>query len=564
MRVQGRGRANPAAMIRRVRACLISLTTTLLALAAAVGSAGAQDPRAASAAAPALLSAMPPAKVLVYCADASPEGFDPALWDSSSTSNVTTQLFQGLLRYRRGGTVLVPELATAWVVSKDAKTFSFTLRRGVKFHTTPYFKPTRDLNADDVMFSFTRLIDPKLPFNVAFPATFVYPQSLGLAQMIAGIDRVSDFEVRFRLHKPNVNFLSYFAGSFAAVHSTEYAAQLLAQGRASAINNLPVGTGPYRFKSYRKDDVLRLQPHPDYWRGVQATPALVYAISREASVRVQKLARGECHVASPIRDVDISALSGHPQVSILKILGLNISYLAFNLKKPPVNQRDVREALDIAIDRNALFKVLFPRGDALQAVSAFPPAVPGFNKALKNEYDPARARQLLTAAGFANGFDIDLWALPISRPTNPNGQLMAQMIQADWARVGVKARIVTYEWGEYLKRANAGEHFVYMSGWSSDIAEADEFLTPNLTCPASRGGIKFCNKDFDALVDGARAEADEPKRLLMFEKAQEIFKRERPWMPMAHASIYIPVRKDVQGFVMSPNGSVDFEDVVRR
>ena len=546
-------------MIRRVRACLISLTTTLLALSAAVFAADSPSPPALSS-----LPSLQPAKVLVYCADASPEGFDPALWDSSSTSNVTTQLFQGLLRYQRGGTELAPELATAWAVSEDARTFSFTLRQGVKFHTTPYFTPTRAMNADDVVFSFTRLIDPKLPFNVAFPATFVYPQSLGLAQMIAGIDRVSATQVRFRLHKPNVNFLSYFAGSFAAVHSAEYAAQLLAQGRASAINNQPIGTGPYRFKSYRKDDVLRLQPHPEHWRGVQATPALVYAISREASVRVQKLARGECHVASPIRDVDISALSGHPQVRILKILGLNISYLAFNLKKPPVNQRDVREALDIAIDRNALFKVLFPRGDALQAVSAFPPAVPGFNKALKNDYNPERAKQLLAAAGFANGFEIDLWALPISRPTNPNGQLMAQMIQADWARVGVKTRIVTYEWGEYLTRANSGEHFIYMSGWSSDIAEADEFLTPNLTCPASRGGIKFCNKDFDALVDSARAETDLAKRLQMFEKAQEIFKRERPWMPMAHASIYIPVRKDVQGFVMSPNGSVDFEGVVRR
>ena len=103
-----------------------------------------------------------------------------------------------------------------------------------------------------------------------------------------------------------------------------------------------------------------------------------------------------------------------------------------------------------------------------------------------------------------------------------------------------------------------------MSGWSSDIAAADEFLTPNLTCAASRGGIKFCNAEFDALLNAARAEADESKRLRMFEKAQEIFKRERPWMPIAHSSVYIPVRKDVAGFVMSPNGSVDFEDVVRR
>ena len=518
------------------------------------------------------------AKPLVYCADASPEGFDPALWDSASTGNVTSQIFQGLVAFKRGTPVLEPSLATAWAVSPDAKTLSFTLRRDVKFHSTPYFTPTRTFNADDVMFTFTRLIDPKLPFNIAFPATFVYPQSLGLAQMIAGIDRVGDFEVRLRLHRGNVNFLSYFAASFAAVHSAEYAAQLLKQGRASAINNQPVGTGPFQFKSYRKDDVLRLVAHPGYWRGVQPTERLVYAISREPNVRVQKVSRGECHVAAAIRDVDITALTGHPQVVVQKIPALNISYLSFNMKKPPVDRREVREALDIAIDRNALFKVLFPRGDAMQAVSAFPPAVPGYNKALKNEYDPARAQQLLAAAGYVSGKDagkgagkgadkgaleVDLWALPISRPTNPNGQLMAQMIQADWARIGVKARILTYEWGEYLKRANSGEHHIYMSGWSTDVATADEFLTPNLTCAASRGGIKFCNQEFDALVEAARAEVSEPKRLAMFEQAQVIFKRERPWITMAHSSVYIPLRKDVQGFVMAPNGSVDFEGVFR-
>ena len=504
------------------------------------------------------------AKPLVYCADASPEGFDPALWDSSSTSNVTTQIFQGLVAFKRGSSEMVPELATAWAVSPDARTFTFTLRRDVAFHTTPYFTPTRPMNADDVMFTFTRLIDAKLPFNVAFPATFVFPQSLGLTAMVAGIDRLGDHQVRFRLHRGNVNFLSYFAGSFAAIHSAEYAAQLLAAGRASAINNQPIGTGPYQFKNYRKDDVLRLQAHPGFWRGVQQTERLVFAISREPNVRVQKVARGECHISAAIRDVDVTALTGHPQVNILKIQALNISYLAFNMKRPPVDKREVREALDMAVDRDALFKVLFPRGDATQAVSAFPPAIPGFNKSLRNEFDPARARQLLAAAGFPNGFEIDLWALPISRPTNPNGQLMAQMIQADWAQIGVKARIVTYEWGEYLKRANNGEHHIYMSGWSSDVASADDFLSPNLTCASSRGGIKFCNKEFDALLDTARAEVIDSKRLALFEQAQIIFKRERPWIPMAHSSVYIPVRKDVHGFVMAANGSVDFEGVVRK
>ena len=522
----------------------------LLALASCSGSA-----RAALEA--------PGHKPIVFCADASPEGFDPSLWDSASTGNVTSQMFQGLVGFVRGTTTLEPQLATAWQIAPDARTFTFTLRRGVRFHSTPYFRPTRELDADDVVFTFTRFVDPKTPFNRAFPATFIYPQSLGLAEMIEGIDKLDSHTVRFRLKSPNVTFLSYFAMSFAGIHSAEYAAQLLAAGQANAINNRPVGTGPFKFKSYKKDDVVRMLPHEGYWGAPQKPSQLIFAISREPSVRVQKIAAGECHVAAALRDIDIAALDHRREVSVLKKQALNISYLSFNMKKAPTDNRRVREALDIAVDRDALFKVLFPRGDALQAVSAFPPAIAGFNPALKNEYDPARAKQLLAEAGHPDGFAIDLWALPISRPTNPNGLLMAQMIQQDWARIGVKATIKSYEWGEYLKRANNGEHHVYMSGWSGDTGDADDFLAPNLTCAANRSGVKFCNAEFDRLVDRARTLTDAEQRNALYREAQVIFKRERPWMPMAHSAVYIPVRKDVRGFVMAPNGSVDFEGVWR-
>jgi ABC-type transport system substrate-binding protein len=506
------------------------------------------------------------AKPLVYCADASPEGFDPSLWDSTSTSNVTSQLFNGLVGFERGTTTLRPELATGWQITPDAKTFTFTLRRGVKFHSTPYFTPTREFNADDVIFTFRRMTDPQHPFHRAFAVPYVYAQSLGLAEMIAGIDRVDEHTVRFRLKSPNVTFLSYFAMSFAGIHSAEYAAKLLAEGRASAINNQPVGAGPYKWKSYRKDDVLRMLPHEGFWNssgGPQKTTQLIFAISREPAVRVQKMAAGECHITAPLRDIDIAALDKRNEVTILKKQALNISYLAFNLKKPPTDNRAVREALDIAIDRDALFRVLFPRGDAMQAVSAFPPSIAGYNGALKNEFDPERAKLLLAESGLAERLEIDLWALPVARPTNPNGMLMAQMIQQDWAKIGVKATIKTYEWGEYLKRANNGEHHVYMSGWSGDTGDADDFLAPNLTCAASRNGIKFCNAAFDKLVEQGRATVDAETRNAIYREAQAIFKRERPWITIAHSSIYIPLRKDVKGFVMAPNGSMDFEGVHR-
>jgi peptide/nickel transport system substrate-binding protein/dipeptide transport system substrate-binding protein len=504
------------------------------------------------------------AKPLVYCADASPEGFDPGLWDSTSTANATAQIFQGLLQFERGGTKLQPQLATSWTVSADARTFRFKLREGVRFHETARFKPTRTFNADDVLFTFRRFIDPKTAFNQAYPAVFVYPQSLGLAKQIAAIEKRGPYEVEFRLNEPNVTFISYFAMSFAAIQPAEYAEQLLREGRTHAINNEPVGSGPYRFKSYVKDDVLRLQPHPGYWGNAQRNSQLIFAIAREPNVRVQKLLAGECQITSPIRDVDVSTVMKRPDiVQLHKIQALNISYLAFNLKKPPLTDRRVREALDIAIDRDAVFRALFPRGDATQAVNAMPPAIPGYNKDLKNEYDPAKARRLLAEAGFPNGFEIDLWALPVARPTNPNGQLMAQLIQQDWASIGVRAPIKTYEWGEYLKRANKGEHLVYMSGWSGDTGDADDFLAPNLSCASSKGGIKFCNVEFDLLLAKARASSDEAERVRLYSQANALFKRERPWITMAHSTIYIPARKDVRGFVMAPNGRVNFEDVYR-
>lgn len=513
-----------------------------------------------AASAPALAQGKP----LIYCADASPEGFDPGLWDSASTNTVSAQMFDGLLGFKRPTTELVPKLATSFEIAPDAKSVTFKLREGVKFHSTPWFKPTRDFNADDVLFTFQRFIDPNHPFNKAFPANFIYPQNLGLAKLIEGIDRIDDRTIRFRLRQPNVTFVANFAFAWAGIHSAEYGAQLLKEGKASQINVQPVGAGPYQFKSYAKDDVLRMTANPSYWGGKQPTTNLVFSISREPNVRVQKIAAGECHVTAAVRDVDIAGLTGNAQVGIEKIQALNISYLGFNLKKPPTDKREVREALDIAIDRDAIFKALFPRGDAMQAVSAFPPAIPGYNKKLKNEFDPAKAKALLAKAGFAKGFEIDLWALPVQRPTNPNGQLMAQLIQQDWAKIGVKAHIKTYEWGEYLKRANNGEHNVYMSGWSGETGDADDFLTPNLSCAANKSGVKFCNAEFEKLIDEARATPDTAKRIAMYEKAQEIFKRERPWITMAHSTVYIPVRKDVVGFKMAPNGSVDFEGVYRK
>ena len=500
-------------------------------------------------------------KPLVFCAETSPEGFDPALWDSAATYNVTRQIFQGLVAFKRGGVDVVPALAQRWEVSANGLDYTFHLRRGVAFHHTDYFSPKRTFNADDVVFTMQRWIQPESEFNQAFRSQLLGPAGPGLPQVVQAVDKLDPYTVRVRLRERNATFLTFLAMGFAGMQSAEYAAQLLQQHRAADINQFPVGTGPYQFRSYSKDAIIRMSANPLYWRHAQKTGSLIYSIVRDPQVRIQKLKNNECQLAAAIREFDLDSLRADPNIRIASTGAMNISYLAYNLKRPALAKRDVRIALDIAIDRNAMFKALFPKGDAIQAVNPFPPAVWSWNGNIHNEYNPARARQLLAKAGYPDGFTINLWALPVQRPTNPDGKLMAQMIQQDWAKIGVRANIQSYEWGEYLRRAAQGEHDVYMSGLSSDSGDPDDFLSSALSCNVSKDGQRFCNKEFDQLLQAGRQTEDRKLRTVYYRKAQEIFKRERPWITIAHSRIYIPMRKEVTGFVMNPNGSFDFEDV---
>ncbi|WP_293762648.1 ABC transporter substrate-binding protein [uncultured Aquitalea sp.] len=501
---------------------------------------------------------------LVFCAETAPEGFDPALWDSASTYNVTRQIFQGLVKFKRGGTEIIPVLATSWDISPDGLEYVFHLRKGVKFQTTDYFKPGRDFNADDVVFTISRWINPEHPFNKAFKTQLLGPNDYGLSQSVSAVTRVDPYTVKIRLKERNATFLSFLAMGFAGMQSAEYAGKLLAEGRAADINQYPVGTGPYQFKAYVKDSAVRYSANPVYWGKKQKTQNLIFAIVTDPQVRIQKLKGYECQLAAAVRESDLDSIEADKSLKVASTGATNISYLAYNLKRPQLAKRDVRVALDIAIDRDALFKALFPKGGATQAINPFPPSVWGWNSKNRNEYNPAKARQLLAKAGYPDGFVLNLWALPVQRPTNPNGKLMAQMIQQDWAKIGVKANIQSYEWGEYLKRAGQGEHDVYMSGWTSDSGDPDDFLWGTLSCSVSKDGQRFCNKEFDDLLQKARQTTDKKQRATYYLKAQDIFKRERPWITMAHSRIYIPMRKEVEGFVMNPNGSFEFEDVYLR
>ena len=506
-----------------------------------------------------------PAKTLVYCSDASPAGFDPAQYTTSvENSAAAYTVYNRLVEFRHGGTTVEPGLAESWEISPDGKTYTFHLRHGVKFQTTSFFKPTREFNADDVIFTFERMRDPNHPYRKAYPVAFPYFTDLRLDKNIARIERIDDYTVRFELVSVNAPFLSEPAMPFTSVLSAEYARQLMNAGRAADLNNYPVGTGPFIFRSYTKDASIRFDGNPDYWNpGAMRLRRLIFSITPDAGVREEKLRRNECQVMSYPRPADIASLQADPDLKVPSQAGFNLGYLAYNTTIKPLDNADVRRALDMAIDKRAILTNVY-QGAGVIASHPMPPTQWPYDESIADPpRDLAKAKRLLQKAGFKDGFELTLWAMPVQRAYNPNARLMAEMIQADWAKIGVKAKIVTYEWGEYVKRAHAGEYDTLLIGWTGDNGDPDNWLGVLLGCSAVGGSnfARWCYKPFDELIVKARQTTDVAERTKLYRQAQRVFADQRPFTPIAHSLVYQPLRKDVTGFKIDPFGPTQFWNV---
>ena len=504
------------------------------------------------------------ASTLIYCSEASPEGFDPARYTAGTTFDASSQaLFNRLVEFERGGTTVVPALAQSWTVSPDARVYTFKLRKGVKFHTTDYFRPSREFNADDVIFSIDRMINKDNPFQKAAPASFEYAADMGLASNIVKLEKTDPMTVRITLKNVDAAFLADLAMDFASIHSAEYADHLLKAGMAAELNNKPVGTGAFVFKRYEKDAQIRYAAFEGYWRGKASIDNLVFAITKDSAVRLQKLKAGECQISSYPKPAEVDVLKKDPKIKLLQQNGLNIGFLSFNVTHKPFDNVEVRRAISMAVNKSAIIAAVY-QGAGDVAVNPIPPTMWSYNKSIKDyAYDPAAAKALLAKAGFPNGFETALWALPVQRPYNPNGQQVAEMVQADLAKIGIKAKIQIYEWAEYLKRAKAGESDIGMFGWTGDNGDPDNFLGNLLSCAGVGGSnyAQWCDKEFDALITKAKQSTQLAERTKLYEQAQVVFKREAPWVPLAHSVVYQPMLQNVEGYKMSPFGSHQFYGV---
>ncbi|WP_202911141.1 ABC transporter substrate-binding protein [Ancylobacter sp. TS-1] len=525
-------------------------------------------PKAAIAAALLTAFAAAPAyaaKTLVYCSEGSPENFTPALNTTGTSFDAARPAYNQLVEFERGSTKVVPGLAESWTVSDDGKELTFKLRKGVKFHSgVNGFTPSRDFNADDVIFSFNRMWKTDNPYHKVTGGAYDYFNDMGLPDLLVSIDKVDDHTVKFVLKEPNAPMLANLAMDFATIHSKEYADFLLKKGTPEQFDQIPVGTGPFSFVNYQKDAVIRYKAFPAYFEGPAKIDNLVFAITPDPTARYAKLKKGECHVMIAPNPADIAGMKTDPAVNLLSQPGLNIAYWAFNVEKPPFDKKEVRQAFNMAIDKAAIIKDVY-QGAGQGAINPIPPTIWSYNKDVKDyAYDPEKAKAMLAAAGVQTPLDIDLWWMPVQRPYNPNAKRIAEMMQSDLAKLGVNAKLVSYEWGEYRKRMQEGEHMTGQLGWTGDNGDPDNFFFL-LGCPAARKGgqnlAKWCNKEFDDLISKARTSSDLAERTKLYEQAQVIFKEEAPWFTIAHSVVYEPTRKEVVDYKVSPFGRHEFYGV---
>jgi dipeptide transport system substrate-binding protein len=506
------------------------------------------------------------AKTLVFCSEGSPENFYPAINTTGTSFDASSrQLYNRLVEFERGTTKIVPGLAESFEVSADGKIYTFKLRKDVKWHTTRNFTPSRDFNADDVIFSFERQWKDGNPYFKVTSSNHSYFNDMAMPTLLKSIDKTDDYTVRFTLNDPEAPFIANMAMDFASIISAEYADKMMKAGTPEKVDQEPVGTGPFLLVSYQKDAIIRYRAHPTHWRGKPLIDDLVFAITPDNAVRWAKVKAGECHIMPYPAPADLEAMRKDQSINLMQQEGLNVGYLAFNVTKKPFDDKRVRQALSMAINKKAILDAVY-QGAGVPAKNPMPPTLWSYNDKINDyPYDPNKAKELLAAAGHANGFETDLWAMPVQRPYNPNARRIGELIQADLAKIGVKAEIKSFEWGEYRKRAQNGEHQMAQLGWTGDNGDPDNFLYVLLGCEAAKPGgsniAKWCYKPFDDLLIQAKRTADVEKRTALYEKAQEIFKEEAPWFTIAHSVQYKPVRKEVVGYKLSPFGHHEFYGV---
>lgn len=507
------------------------------------------------------------AESLLYCIEGAPLTFNPQLVTSTETLDATAhQLYDRLLDIDPNNQQPMPALAMSWSHSDDALRYRFVLRPGVTFHQTAWFSPSRPLNAEDVVFTFRRLIDEAHPYHAVSGGRYPFFDSIGWRELVQEVNALSSHEVEFVLSRPDASFLANLATDYAVILSAEYGRQLLDQDTPQLLDQQPVGTGPFRLGQYRTDEFIRYYRHPTHWRGSARLGQLVFDITPKSSKRLAKLLTGECDVMAHPGTSQLSVIRQNPALELSRATGMNVAVLALNTQKPPFDDIRVRKALSLALNReDILHAVYFDVGSL--AESLLPPVSWGYHPNLLMPLpDMSRARFLLEQAGQEQGFELTLLVPAGARTFNPDGLKTGQLIQRRLAELGIRVRLLSLEEQILRRELILGEQDAVLTGWSADTPDPDNMLRNLLSCQAIAAGTnasRWCHPLFERQLDMALTEPNLANRIRHYHLAQELAFQDMALIPLVHSLKLQAHRRPVKGLRLQPYGGVAFHQAYK-
>ena len=471
-------------------------------------------------------------------------GLDPALEEDGESFKVCDNIYDTLIHYKDGSTEIEPGLATKWESSEDGLSWTFSLRKGVTFHDgTPF-------NSEAVLFSLNRQHEKNHPFHNV-EGSYTYWVATGLAEIVDEITAIDDHTVKITLKSPYAPFLYAIAITpFSIVSPTAV------KEKGDNYSNHPVGTGPFIFQQWDRGDKIVLKANENYWGGRPNVDRVIFLSIPDNSVRLIELQQGNLHAMEFPNPDDLQQIRDDESLDLLSQPGMSVGYLALNMEKPPFDNLKVRLAINHAINKAVIIEHLY-QGLGIPAKNPIPPTLWSYDDSIEDyDYNPKLAKELLTQAGYPKGFETTLWALPVPRPYIPDGRALAEVIQSELREIGIKTNIVTYDWGTYLEKTKYGDHDMAMLGWSADFGDPDNFLYFLLSKSSAKkpaGNIAFYKSDeMQQILEKARSISDKDERISLYKKAQNVFHRDIPWVPLAHAQQVLVINKKVKNLTLQP------------
>ncbi|MFD0051487.1 ABC transporter substrate-binding protein [Actinomycetes bacterium NPDC127524] len=490
---------------------------------------------------------------LIYGRGGDAVSLDPAVVVDGESFIVTKQIFENLVQYGKDNTKIEPGLAQSWDVSPDGLRYTFHLRDGIKFHDET------DFNAEAVVKNFQRWAKSKDPGKYAYYASMFGGFEGDPGHVIKEVKALDAKTVEFSLARPQAPFLKNLAmSSFAIASPTAF------EKDEEKFGKKPVGTGPFKFKSWKSNDIIEVVKNESYWqKGLPKLSGVKFKVIKDNSSRLNSLIKGEIDLMEGLTPSDMDKVKSDKNLQLIERPSMNIGYLGFNVEKQPFNKKEVRQAISHLINKQEIINNFFA-GTAEPAKNPMPPSISGYNDSIQDyDYNVNKAKELLKKVGLENGFKMDLWAMPVARPYMPNGQKVAEAIQASLKQANIEANIVTYEWGTYLQKLQAGEGSAYILGGTGDNGDADNFLFTLLDKDSigANNYSRYNNEEVHRLLIEAQTSADENKRNQLYKKVQEIIHEDAPWVPLVHSKPLLASSSKVKGFFPHPTGTQSLVDV---